>query len=187
MRKHIAVIVFYFIVSALYAVDPIYDAETLPSSGGTLAEVPVSFTVPTDISMAFSSDPNVIYDPGVVDLDIQLRTEDGSFYVTHKDLYALWDITSESNFRIYLYLDGKLKVEKGEELDWSLAGGNSVIEGQYYTEGADIGSYAILLSDNITKNYAELTIDLDINEIIENGFVEDTYTGHVVMEYREMP
>lgn len=185
MKKKILLFVMISFMSVLYAAGPIYSGDKLPSSGNNLTEVPVSFTVPDDRMMAFSTDPEIIYPPGTVNLIINTRTEDGSFYITHEPLYAVWDIASKYNFEIYLYLDGKMiGAETGVEIDWTVAGGNSIVgDGIYYNSSQAISTYSILLADNVTKNHAELTINLDINGLIAAGIPDDAYKGNIIMAY----
>lgn len=185
MRKLVLFLLEFTILSALYAAGPIYSGDKLPSSGNNLTEVPVSFTVPDDRIMAFSTDPEIIYPPGTVNLVINTRTEDGSFYITHEPLYAVWDITSGQNFEIYLYLEGKMVgTEAGRAIDWTVTGGNSIVgDGIYYNSSQAISTYSILLADNVTKNHAELTINLDINGLIAAGIPDDAYKGNIIMAY----
>ena len=53
MKKIFAFFLIIIVNFALNA-DPLYDKTVLPSSGSTLAEVPVVFTVPSDVMLAFS-------------------------------------------------------------------------------------------------------------------------------------
>ena len=191
MKKIFALFLIIIVNFALNA-DPLYDKTVLPSSGSTLAEVPVVFTVPSDVMLAFSTESTIIVDPGTIDLQIATKIEDGSFFIEHDDLYALWEIdTKSSAFEVYLYLDGPLTGEKtGNKLHWTVAGGHSIIgggEGKYCDSPESLSSSnSIEIAEKQKKNHVQLTIDFDIDELIKAGSIEDdTYTGSIYMYYKE--
>ena len=149
-------------------------------------------TVPSDVMLAFSTESTIIVDPGTIDLQIATKIEDGSFFIEHDDLYALWEIdTKSSAFVVYLYLDGPLTGETtGNKLHWTVAGGHSIIgggEGKYCDSPESLSSSnSIEIAEKQKKNYVQLTIDFDIDGLIKAGSIEDdTYTGSIYMYYKE--
>ena len=188
--KKIHYIAILTIFSATLHAAPLYKGETLPAAGTDLPGATVVFTVPSEVSLAFSTDPVSIVDPGTVDLEISTKIEDGSFHIEHEKLYAVWNIaSSKSSFNVYLYLAGPLRCDTtGKTLDWTVAGGNSTIGGadKYCTSEDFRKDCAVEIAEGKSTGYAQLTIDLNINEMIENNTISDgVYTGIICMRFEE--
>lgn len=190
--KKIYSIAILTIFSFVLCAAPLYQGETLPSAGSDLPGATVVFTVPTDVSLAFSTDPNQVIDPGTIDLTVETEVEDGSFYIGHKNLYALWNIDPDTNekfpFGVYLYLAGPLKDDTtGNELHWTVAGGHATVggaDGEYCTSEAFDKNCAVEIADGKLVGYVPLIINLNINEMITSGTIEDgTYTGSICLHY----
>lgn len=188
--KKIYSIAILTIFSAALCAAPLYQGETLPPAESALSGATVVFTVPTEVSLAFSTDLNQIIDPGTVELTIETEVEDGSFYIGHENLYALWSIDpnteEEFPFDVYLYLTGPLK-GKNKELHWTVAAGHSTIggaDGKYCPTDAFNESCAVEIAEGKLVGYVPLTIDLNINDMITSGTIEDdTYYGSICLKY----
>lgn len=196
MRKEKVLVFFIFILSFVAYATPLYNAETIPSPGENLGNgVSVVFTVPTDVNLAFSTDSELIIDPGTTELTVDTNLEDSSFYVVHDDLYALWDIATSDDsaaFKIYLYLTGPLKgtSDTSHTLDWTVTGGHSTVggTGKYCSKPEDINdSNSIEIASGRKKSYEKISINIvDIsNKIINVQIPEDTYTGSICLYYKE--
>lgn len=195
MKRNALIILCVLVVFHLNAA-PMYNAETIPSPGETLGQgVTVVFTVPTDVNLAFSTEPERIIDPGTTELDVEVNLEESSFYVVHEDLYALWDIATSDDsaaFKIYLYLTGPLTgmSDSSHTLDWAVTGGHSTVggDGGYCSNLEEIGeSNSIEIASGRKKSYEKLTINIvDISDKIINGQIaDDTYTGSICLYYKE--
>lgn len=194
MKKKLLLSSFLFL-SFVMGAAPLYDEETLPSSGEILGQgIPVVFTVPTEVELAFSSDSDLIIDPGTTVLDIESEVEDGSFYITHDDLYALWNIkrADSSSFKVYLYLTGPLEGNStGQEINWTVAGGHSIIgggDGKYCQKYSDINNLnSVELASGRVKSFEKLTIDIvNIDNLIKTNKIEDdTYEGTICLYYKD--
>ena len=196
MKRNALIILCVLVVFHLNAA-PMYNAETIPSPGETLGNgVPVVFTVPTKVNLVFSTDSELIIDPGTTELTVETELEDSNFYVVHDDLYALWDITTSDDskaFKIYLYLTGPLKgsTDSSNTLDWTVTGGHSTVgggSGKYCSKPEDINdSNSVEIAGGRKKSFEKLTIDIvDIsNKIIKVQIPEDTYTGSICLYYKE--
>lgn len=190
-------ILFFLFLSFIAYTDPLYNEEMIPSPGETLGNgVPVVFTVPTKVNLVFSTDSELIIDPGTTELTVETELEDSNFYVVHDDLYALWDITTSDDskaFKIYLYLTGPLKgsTDSSNTLDWTVTGGHSTVgggSGKYCSKSEDINdSNSVEIAGGRKKSFEKLTIDIvDIsNKIIKVQIPEDTYTGSICLYYKE--